>query len=108
MDSALAEPTRPDLADDFVVAIHDFTSLSSGSNICLSFSAGQVIRVLNRDGSGWWDGETVSEDEDASVTAPCRGWFPSNYVVPIDSSRDHEFPFPIRRVSDSTHPLECK
>ncbi|EGG07628.1 uncharacterized protein MELLADRAFT_62410 [Melampsora larici-populina 98AG31] len=97
MDSAsLAEPTRPELVDDFVVAIHDFTSLSSGSNICLSFSAGQVIRVLNRDGSGWWDGETVSEDEDSS-TPPCRGWFPSNYVTPLDSLRDHELPFPARK-----------
>jgi len=37
---------------------------------CLGFLAGQVIRVLNRDPSGWWDGEL-----DGS-----RGWFPSNYV----------------------------
>lgn len=98
MDSAsLAEPTRGDMVDDYVVAIYDFTAASSGFNICLSFSAGQVIRVLNRDGSGWWDGETVSEDEDPSVTAACRGWFPSNYVTPLDVSRDDEFPFQVRR-----------
>ncbi|KAH9812445.1 ras guanine nucleotide exchange factor domain-containing protein [Melampsora americana] len=101
MDSAsLVEPNRGEVVEDFVVAIHDFTAVSSGSNICLSFSAGQVIRVLNRDGSGWWDGETVavSEDEEGTVTAPCRGWFPSNYVTPLDSSQDLELPFQVRRT----------
>ncbi|OBZ71142.1 hypothetical protein A0H81_08739 [Grifola frondosa] len=32
---------------------------------------GQVIHVLNRDSSGWWDGELEGR----------RGWFPSNYVT---------------------------
>lgn len=74
------------LSEDFVIALHEFSASSSGSNTCLSFHIGQVIRVLNRDGSGWWDGETVASDADPSLTSPSRGWFPSNYVTPLESS----------------------
>ncbi|GAA5929743.1 hypothetical protein JCM3775_006540 [Rhodotorula graminis] len=65
----------------FVRALHSFapetlagtsshTSAQQQANSCLSFSAGQVIRCLNRDPSGWWDGELDGR----------RGWFPSNYT----------------------------
>ncbi|KAF9013532.1 ras guanine nucleotide exchange factor domain-containing protein [Cyathus striatus] len=54
---------------EFVLAMHDYAP-DSQSATCLSFRAGQVIRVLNRDPSGWWDGELEGR----------RGWFPSNYV----------------------------
>ncbi|CDW94929.1 hypothetical protein [Sporisorium scitamineum] len=53
--------------EEHVVALHDF---SSNNATCLSFQAGQVIKVYNRDPSGWWDGELDGQ----------RGWFPSNYV----------------------------
>uniref|UniRef100_A0A0W0FV06 Ras GEF n=2 Tax=Moniliophthora roreri TaxID=221103 RepID=A0A0W0FV06_MONRR len=53
---------------EYVLAMHDY-SQPEGST-CLSFRAGQVIHVLNRDPSGWWDGELEGR----------RGWFPSNYV----------------------------
>ncbi|GAK63349.1 Ras GEF [Moesziomyces antarcticus] len=53
--------------EEHVVALHDF---NSNNATCLSFQAGQVIRVYNRDPSGWWDGELDGQ----------RGWFPSNYV----------------------------
>jgi hypothetical protein len=56
-----------DAVREYVVALHDF---SSNNATCLSFVSGQVIRVFNRDESGWWDGELNGE----------RGWFPSNYV----------------------------
>ncbi len=62
--------TGPDgemIVVEHVVALHDF---QSNNPTCLSFQAGQVIRVYNRDASGWWDGELDGE----------RGWFPSNYV----------------------------
>jgi hypothetical protein len=49
--------------------MHDYIPEQRNAT-CLAFRAGQVIRVLNRDPSGWWDGEL-----DGS-----RGWFPSNYV----------------------------
>jgi son of sevenless-like protein len=49
--------------------MHDFAPQQQNAT-CLSFRAGQVIRVLNRDTSGWWDGELEGR----------RGWFPSNYV----------------------------
>ncbi|PWN32833.1 ras GEF, partial [Meira miltonrushii] len=53
--------------EEYVVALHDF---ASNNETCLSFVSGQVIRVFNRDESGWWDGELDGQ----------RGWFPSNYV----------------------------
>jgi son of sevenless-like protein len=54
---------------EYVLAMHDYIPEQRNAT-CLGFRAGQVIRVLNRDPSGWWDGEL-----DGS-----RGWFPSNYV----------------------------
>ncbi|OSX57316.1 hypothetical protein POSPLADRAFT_1104169, partial [Postia placenta MAD-698-R-SB12] len=54
----------------FVLAMHDFEP--QAQNVaCLPFNAGQIITVLNRDPSGWWDGELDGR----------RGWFPSNYVT---------------------------
>ena len=55
---------------DYVLAMHDFTPDHRNAT-CLAFQAGQVIHVLNRDPSGWWDGEVDGR----------RGWFPSNYVA---------------------------
>lgn len=72
--SALADTSYADNEDEYgmqpeehVVALHDF---NSNNATCLSFQAGQVIKVYNRDPSGWWDGELDGQ----------RGWFPSNYV----------------------------
>ncbi|KAM0753805.1 ras GEF [Meredithblackwellia eburnea MCA 4105] len=62
---------------EFVRALHDFVPVT-GSNTCLSFHAGQVIRTLNKDQSGWWDGELDGK----------RGWFPSNYVQPLSLAKD--------------------
>ncbi|TFK41774.1 hypothetical protein BDQ12DRAFT_395862 [Crucibulum laeve] len=65
--SPLDETVRLDL--DHVLAMHDYAP--EGQNATrLSFRSGQVIHVLNQDGSGWWDGELDGR----------RGWFPSNYV----------------------------
>ena len=55
---------------DYVLAMHDFTPDHRNAT-CLAFHAGQIIHVLNRDPSGWWDGEVDGR----------RGWFPSNYVA---------------------------
>lgn len=54
---------------DLVLALHDFTP-SDGHATCLAFKAGDIIHVLNRDNTGWWDGELNGK----------RGWFPSNYT----------------------------
>lgn len=53
----------------YVQAMHDFDSVATEVT-CLSFRAGQIIRVYNRHETGWWDGECNGQ----------RGWFPSNYV----------------------------
>ena len=64
-DMSPSEGSQP----EYVLAMHDYIPEQRNAT-CLAFRAGQVIRVLNRDPSGWWDGEL-----DGS-----RGWFPSNYV----------------------------
>ncbi|CAE7095336.1 unnamed protein product [Rhizoctonia solani] len=56
---------------EYVIALHDFVPVN-GNTTCLAFRAGQLIQVLNRDSTGWWDGELDGR----------RGWFPSNYVKP--------------------------
>ncbi|KZT11896.1 ras GEF [Laetiporus sulphureus 93-53] len=71
---ASCSPAQSDDEDDdgayeYVLAMHDFVPQAQNVT-CLAFRAGQVIRVLNRDPSGWWDGELDGR----------RGWFPSNYV----------------------------
>lgn len=66
-------PPPPPPPAEYVQALHDYSSAPAGgaANVCLSFRAGDFIKVLNRDASGWWDGEIQGT----------RGWFPSNYVV---------------------------
>jgi hypothetical protein len=56
-----------------VRAVYDYYSEDSTN---LSFQAGTLIRVITRLESGWWDGCIGGE----------RGWFPSNFVQPVDSS----------------------
>ncbi|KAK7048482.1 ras guanine nucleotide exchange factor domain-containing protein, partial [Favolaschia claudopus] len=68
------------IAPEYVLAMHDYTPQTQNAT-CLSFRAGQVIHVLNRDSSGWWDGELEGR----------RGWFPSNYVnVDVNALMDEE------------------
>lgn len=64
------EHEEPD--PDCVLAMHDFVPEAGKANTCLAFQAGQIIHVLNRDTSGWWDGK---------IDDGRRGWFPSNYVT---------------------------
>jgi hypothetical protein len=48
----------------YVQAEYAFEPAESGSY--LSFERGEIIRIVNRDASGWWDGEVDGR----------RGWFP--------------------------------
>ncbi|KAI0826880.1 ras GEF [Trametes gibbosa] len=54
----------------FCRALYDYQTNDASS---LSFHRGDIIEVLTRLQSGWWDG--LLNDE--------RGWFPSNYVTVI-------------------------
>ncbi|KAF8964351.1 ras guanine nucleotide exchange factor domain-containing protein [Flammula alnicola] len=76
---AIDETVR--LGPEYVLAMHDYFPQHQNST-CLSFRAGQVIHVLNRDASGWWDGELEGR----------RGWFPSNYVNAEITSLTEEEP----------------
>lgn len=71
-DSASLRDQNAEDSDEgifYVQAMHDFESDATGVT-CLSFRAGQIIRVYNQHQTGWWDGECNGQ----------RGWFPSNYV----------------------------
>lgn len=72
---------------EYVLAMHDYAPQHQNAT-CLSFRAGQVIHVLNRDSSGWWDGELEGR----------RGWFPSNYVT-ADLNCSTEEQSPVVQVS---------
>jgi hypothetical protein len=56
----------------FVRALYDYQSNDPSS---LSFRQNDIIEVLTRLDSGWWDGLLGDE----------RGWFPSNYVAVISA-----------------------
>jgi son of sevenless-like protein len=56
----------------FVRALYDYQSQDPSS---LSFFRNDIIEVLTRLDSGWWDGLLGDE----------RGWFPSNYVQVIST-----------------------
>lgn len=60
----------PEPAPLFVRALYDY---HSDDHTSLSFRQGDVIQVLNRLETGWWDG----------VIGNVRGWFPSNYTAII-------------------------
>ncbi|TFK52601.1 ras GEF [Heliocybe sulcata] len=80
--STSSAATSPRASADFVLAMHDYVPHSSNGTY-LPFRAGQIIRVLNRDSSGWWDGELEGR----------RGWFPSNYVsTHVTSLKEEELP----------------
>ncbi|KAF7365075.1 hypothetical protein MVEN_00378700 [Mycena venus] len=80
VDSVFDETVR--ITPEYVLAMHDYTPQNQNAT-CLSFRAGQVIHVLNRDSSGWWDGELEGR----------RGWFPSNYVnVDVNALMEEEDP----------------
>ncbi|KAJ2959661.1 hypothetical protein NQZ79_g4905 [Umbelopsis isabellina] len=71
--SPTSPPPLSTLTSHFVQALHDYIpenlSAQDAAN-CLCFTRGNIIEVLGRDDSGWWDGTCKGS----------RGWFPSNYV----------------------------
>ena len=70
-DSSIPQNSRMDdqqfITTFFCRAKYDYQSADDAS---LSFRRGDIIEVLTRLDTGWWDGLLGEE----------RGWFPSNYV----------------------------
>lgn len=64
------QPVEDYLPTFFCRALYDYQSEDTSS---LTFYRGDLIEVLTQLESGWWDGLLGEE----------RGWFPSNYVMPI-------------------------
>ncbi|KAH9941072.1 ras GEF [Amylocystis lapponica] len=82
---------------EYVLAMHDFAPQHQNVT-CLAFRAGQVIHVLNRDSSGWWDGELDGR----------RGWFPSNYVTSeVGLLTEEELPGITRPRPGHTHSMSA-
>ncbi|GAA5821089.1 hypothetical protein JCM11251_001956 [Rhodosporidiobolus azoricus] len=101
----------PSPSSGFLVrALHSFSpsTLASASgpseqaNSCLTFAAGDLIRCLNMDESGWWDGELVGS-EGGRGGSRVRGWFPRNYVEVFEGEGEEARllfpPFPPSRSS---------
>ncbi|KAG8931316.1 hypothetical protein FRC01_001487 [Tulasnella sp. 417] len=64
-----ATPPTPVYDPDNVIALHDFTPQPGETNT-LILKAGDVIRVIAREPTGWWAGEL-----DGQI-----GWFPGSFV----------------------------
>lgn len=91
MSPSVEETAR--LSGERVVALHDYNPEYGNGTDTLSFQTGQIIHVLNRDPSGWWDGEIDGQ----------RGWFPSNYVSADLSHLRDEDPEETVSVSAKVH-----
>ena len=63
------------------VAIADFTATSDTQ---LSFREGQRLRILGRDGSGWWQASV--EVKEASRKKTRYGWVPHSYIQLVSDS----------------------
>jgi son of sevenless-like protein len=71
----MAVDRRPNAS--FCRAIYDYQASDSSS---LSFQKNDILEVVNRLESGWWDG----------FLGEVRGWFPSNYVAIISDEEAEE------------------
>src|SRR5882762_5796504 len=65
-------PTPPPPPPDFCRALYDYKATDTSS---LSFRKGDILEIVNKLESGWWDG----------FLGEARGWFPSNYVVVVSN-----------------------
>lgn len=77
-------PEESTITTFFCRALYDYQTQDSSS---LSFRKNDIIEVLTRLESGWWDGLLGDE----------RGWFPSNYVTIIS---DEEAELALSAVED--------
>lgn len=76
----------------FCRALYDYQSRDASS---LSFRRNDIIEVLTRLESGWWDGLLGEE----------RGWFPSNYVEVISDQEAESALAPIQDPPPQQPPL---
>ncbi|KAI0051128.1 ras GEF [Auriscalpium vulgare] len=73
MQNPLQNDDQQYITTFFCRALYDYQSADDSS---LSFRRGDVIEVLTRLETGWWDGLLGDE----------RGWFPSNYVAVLSEA----------------------
>lgn len=72
----MAVDRRPNAS--FCRALYDYSATDTSS---LSFRKNDIMEVVNRLESGWWDG----------FLGEVRGWFPSNYVAVISDEEAEQF-----------------
>src|SRR5882757_3466652 len=102
-DASLSQISRMDdqqyITTFFCRAKYDYQSADDAS---LSFRRGDIIEVLTRLETGWWDG----------LLGEGRGWFPANYVVVIsDEEADatlsaSEYQQELQRQQQHQHQLQ--
>ncbi|XP_069742821.1 intersectin-2-like isoform X2 [Narcine bancroftii] len=91
--SGKSTPAPPPLCQ--VIAIYDYTAVNEDE---LTFSKGQLINVLNKDDSDWWQGEFNG----------MNGLFPSNYVkTTVDSDPSQQWCADLYCL-DTMQPMERK
>lgn len=79
----MAPPDPDERTRNFVQALYDFTDPAPTT---LDFKAGDIIEIIAKQPSGWWDGMIYGTPNGAWL----RGWFPSNYVGQIIRGGDEE------------------
>ena len=77
------------------VAIADFTA---SSDTQLSFRDGQRLRILGRDGSGWWQASVEVEELGRKKTR--YGWVPHSYIQLVSDSVAASTEPPAQRSKD--------
>ncbi len=76
-DSAAPSP------DLYVCALYDY---EADDKTQISFCQGDIIQVIAKHDSGWWDGIALGADGRDGENRGERGWFPSNHCT-LDTSR---------------------
>lgn len=85
---------EPDANTFFCRTLYDYQNTDPYS---LCFRKGDVVEVLSRLDSGWWDG----------LLGDQRGWFPSNHVTVItDDEAEALYQGPSRDVAQSSLPAD--
>lgn len=82
----------PPPSSEFIETVIACFSFASDNAYSLALKPGDVIKVLLKFETGWWDGVNSQGQ---------RGWFPSNYTLPLS---DNQLQF----LSDESQPLSGK
>ncbi|MGH0147511.1 UNVERIFIED_CONTAM: hypothetical protein FKN15_045441 [Acipenser sinensis] len=75
-----------DVAEEIVQVTTAYTATGSEQ---LSLAPGQLILILNKNPTGWWQGELQARGKKRQ-----KGWFPGSHVKPLGAGSDKTTPAP--------------